>query len=304
MGNIRENGRYLLLFLSLLLAGIPQAMAQPRDLDSLFRDAPKVQSALKLGKSAEKKGNLQEAVAQYCVVASTGNPEGYFRIGHLLAKGRASVRNPKLANTYLSMAMRLGSQQAKTYFNEKIGIAPMGDQCGEGINSALPQLASTGGGSSNYVVELSKYPFNVDAWLARQTPAKQKMAAMLRAAAKRHNVDPRLVLAIAITESSLNSDAVSPMNAQGVMQLIPETQERFGVTSPFDPAQNIRGGVSYLKWLNARFNGNWKHISAAYNAGENAVTRYGGIPPYQETQNYVKRVLYYAGCSINSDTAC
>ncbi|UDQ60318.1 lytic transglycosylase domain-containing protein [Aeromonas salmonicida subsp. salmonicida] len=104
-----------------------------------------------------------------------------------------------------------------------------------------------------------------------------------------------MVLAIAIAESNLNSRAVSPKNAQGLMQLIPETQQRFGVTRPFDPAQNIKGGVTYLKWLDRRFDGNWILMSAAYNAGERAVEQYGGIPPYQETQQYVRRVLYFAG---------
>lgn len=78
------------------------------------------------------------------------------------------------------------------------------------------------------------------------------------------------------------------------MQLIPETQQRFGVTRPFDPEQNIKGGVAYLKWLHTHFDGNWTLMSAAYNAGEKSVEQYGGIP-YQETQQYVRRVLYFAG---------
>ncbi|MNT43466.1 Membrane-bound lytic murein transglycosylase D precursor [compost metagenome] len=79
------------------------------------------------------------------------------------------------------------------------------------------------------------------------------------------------------------------------MQLIPETQVRFGVTRPFDAQQNIRGAMIYLKWLEKQFGTDWVRISAAYNAGEQAVIRYGGVPPYQETQEYVQRVLYYSG---------
>ncbi|MGL5326480.1 MAG: lytic transglycosylase domain-containing protein [Aeromonas sp.] len=280
MRDISENGLFLLLFLSLLLAGTAPAMAQGRD----FRQAPKALTALKQGQVAQQNGHLQKAIALYCVAASTGNPEGYFRIGRLLATGPASVRSAKLANSYLAMAMRLGNQQASRYYNSRIGNAPMGDQCGVGMR----------GGQGSYFA-LSKTPFNVEAYLARQSPGKQKLATMLRHAAKRHQVDARLVLAIAIAESNLNSRAVSPKNAQGLMQLIPETQQRFGVTRPFDPAQNIKGGVSYLKWLDRRFDGDWVLISAAYNAGEKAVERYGGIPPYDETQEYVKRVLYFAG---------
>ncbi|MGN5139478.1 lytic transglycosylase domain-containing protein [Aeromonas sp. 164P] len=279
MGTLSENGLFLLLFLSSLLAGIPQT-AQGRD----FRQAPRAMTALRQGQAAQHSGNLQKAIALYCVAASTGNPEGYFRIGRLLATGPASVRCAKMANSYLAMAMRLGNQQAARYYNARIGNAPMGDQCGVGMR----------GGQGSYFA-LPSTPFNVEAYLARQSPGKQKLATMLRHAAKRHQVDVRLVLAIAIAESNLESRAVSAKNAQGVMQLIPETQQRFGVTQPFDPAQNIKGGVSYLKWLDRRFDGNWVLISAAYNAGEKAVERYGGIPPYDETREYVKRVLYFAG---------
>ncbi|WP_421226671.1 lytic transglycosylase domain-containing protein [Aeromonas jandaei] len=279
MGKISENGLFLLLFLSSLLAGIPLT-AQGRD----FRQAPKAMTALRQGQAAQHSGNLQKAIALYCVAASTGNPEGYFRIGRLLATGPASVRSAKMANSYLAMAMRLGNQQASRYYNPRVGNAPMGDQCGVGMR----------GGQGSYFA-LPSTPFNVEAYLARQSPGKQKLATMLRHAAKRHQVDVRLVLAIAIAESNLESRAVSAKNAQGVMQLIPETQQRFGVTHPFDPAQNIKGGVSYLKWLDRRFDGDWVLISAAYNAGEKAVERYGGIPPYDETREYVKRVLYFAG---------
>ncbi len=279
MGTLSENGLFLLLFLSSLLAGIPQT-AQGRD----FRQAPRAMTALRQGQAAQHSGNLQKAIALYCVAASTGNPEGYFRIGRLLATGPASVRSAKMANSYLAMAMRLGNQQASRYYNPRIGNAPMGDQCGVGMR----------GGQGSYFA-LPSTPFNVEAYLARQSPGKQKLATMLRHAAKRHQVDVRLVLAIAIAESNLESRAVSAKNAQGVMQLIPETQQRFGVTQPFDPAQNIKGGVSYLKWLDRRFDGDWVLISAAYNAGEKAVERYGGIPPYDETREYVKRVLYFAG---------
>ncbi len=179
-------------------------MAQGRD----FRQAPKALTAIKQGQVAQQHGNLQKAIALYCVAASTGNPEGYFRIGRLLATGPASVRSAKLANSYLAMAMRLGNRQAARYYNARIGNAPMGDRCGMGIR----------GGQGGYLAGLPSTPFNVDSWVARQPPAKQKLVTMLRHAAKHHKVDARLVLAIAIAESNLNSRAVSPKNAQGLMQ--------------------------------------------------------------------------------------
>jgi soluble lytic murein transglycosylase-like protein len=132
-------------------------------------------------------------------------------------------------------------------------------------------------------------------YLSGLSPARRRIAELIRRHAARYGVEVRIALAIALAESNLNPDAVSPKNAQGVMQLIPDTQARFGVTRPFDPESNIRGGLAYLKWLKARFAGDWALIAAAYNAGEGAVERHGGIPPYRETESYVRRVLFFAG---------
>ncbi len=96
---------------------------------------------------------------------------------------------------------------------------------------------------------------------------------------------------MARTESNFNPAAVSHKNAQGLMQLIPETAVRFNVKKPFDPEQNVRGGLAYLRWLLAYFKGDVALVAAGYNAGEGAVNRYLGIPPYPETRNYVRRIL-------------
>ncbi len=109
--------------------------------------------------------------------------------------------------------------------------------------------------------------------------------------APRYGLDPHLVLALIQVESNFRSDALSPKNAQGLMQLIPDTATRFGVTDPWDMEQNLRGGMAYLRWLHRRFDGDWERVLAGYNAGEGAVTRFNGIPPYPETQAYVQKVL-------------
>jgi soluble lytic murein transglycosylase-like protein len=116
----------------------------------------------------------------------------------------------------------------------------------------------------------------------------------IRAAAQRHGVEEAIVRAIIHAESSFNPNAISRAGAQGLMQLMPATARRFGVTNSFDPTQNIGGGVQYLSWLLKRYNGDLTLAAAGYNAGEGAVDRYKGVPPYSETRRYVERVRLLA----------
>ena len=116
------------------------------------------------------------------------------------------------------------------------------------------------------------------------------VSALVDTLAPKYGLDSALVLAVIAVESNFQPKAISPKNAQGLMQLIPATAVRFGVNDPFNPAENVRGGIKYLRWLLDYFNGNLTHALAGYNAGEKAVDRYRGIPPYQETQHYVRAV--------------
>lgn len=109
--------------------------------------------------------------------------------------------------------------------------------------------------------------------------------------ANEYQVDPHLITAIIHSESNFNHQAISPKGALGLMQVMPQTAQRFGFKELFDPENNIRAGTAYLKWLLLRFNDDVTLAVAAYNAGENAVLRYKGVPPYKETQNYVAKVL-------------
>ena len=112
-------------------------------------------------------------------------------------------------------------------------------------------------------------------------------------AAQQHHVQPALLLAVMKAESSFNPTAVSKAGAVGLMQLIPETAIRHGVRNLYDANENITGGAKHLRYLLDRFHGNIRLALAAYNAGERKVDRYGQIPPYKETQDYVKRVVVY-----------
>jgi soluble lytic murein transglycosylase-like protein len=115
-------------------------------------------------------------------------------------------------------------------------------------------------------------------------------SAEISAASRDYGVDEAIVRAIIHAESAFNPNALSRVGAQGLMQLMPATARRFGVGNAFDAAQNIRGGVQYLAFLLKRFNGDLSLAAAGYNAGEGAVDKYKGVPPYSETQRYVQRV--------------
>jgi soluble lytic murein transglycosylase-like protein len=119
---------------------------------------------------------------------------------------------------------------------------------------------------------------------------KSDVALLVHLLAPRYFVDPKLVMALISTESAFHVSALSPKNAQGLMQLIPVTAERFGVRNAYNPVENLKGGIAYLQWLLAYFQGDVALVLAAYNAGEEAVDKYHGIPPYRETRNYVKRI--------------
>jgi hypothetical protein len=128
-------------------------------------------------------------------------------------------------------------------------------------------------------------------------------AELIHSIASEYGVDPGLVKAIIRAESNFDQRAVSRKGAQGLMQLMPGTAGRYAVGNAFDPAENIRGGVRYLSYLQGLFPARIHLAVAAYNAGENAVLRHGGIPPYAETRQYVAKVLrYYDQSNVSSAT--
>lgn len=124
---------------------------------------------------------------------------------------------------------------------------------------------------------------------AVQTP--NGYGTLISDAARRHGVDPALVAGVIESESGFNARATSSAGAKGLMQLMDGTARSLGVSDPYDPGQNINGGTKFLRQLLDRYNGDSRLALAAYNAGGGAVDRYGGVPPYPETQRYVPRVL-------------
>ena len=127
----------------------------------------------------------------------------------------------------------------------------------------------------------------------RYNGPKKDFERIIRSAATKYGVDPELVRAIVKAESDFDNYAVSDKGARGLMQLMPETSRKMGVKDAHDPVDNVEGGIKYLSRLLKMFDRQVPLAVAAYNAGENAVIKYGKVPPYSETQSYVKKVLYY-----------
>lgn len=209
------------------------------------------------------------AASLYCEGARYGDAEAQFSLGWMYANGRGVSRSDEMAAFFFKLAAEKGHEQAKKmlrYVGET--VAP------------LPEC-----------MRYSEADTDFQEFFRTSNPEQQKVFGLVRKLAPEYGVSPRLVMAVIKAESNFEPSAVSPKNAQGLMQLIPETSVRFNVKKPFDPEQNIRGGMSYLRWLLAYFEGNVALVAAAYNAGEGAVNRFGGIPPYAETRDYVKRIM-------------
>ena len=212
--------------------------------------------------------DVAKARALYCEASKQGDVEAQFSLGWIYANGRGTPRDEETAAYFFSLAAHQGHRQAKTLLRY-VGTPP----------SEPPECMR------QHAPERPQHAFD------DVPPERRMVVELLFRLAPDYGVDPYLGLAVMRTESNFNPSAISPKNAQGLMQLIPATAARFKVSKPFDPEQNIRGGLSYLRWLLAYFKGNVPLVVAAYNAGEGTVNRYKGIPPYEETQEYVKRIV-------------
>lgn len=221
------------------------------------------------------------AARLYCESARLGDAQAMYSLGWMYANGRGIERNDAYANTLFAMASFAGD-----------ALAARMQRVTGSYTGAVPDCLHTPA-----AILQQRWPVN--ALIARLSAERQAIARLLADLAPQYGIEPALALAIGLTESALNPQALSPKNAMGVMQLIPETAVRFNVSRPYDPEQNIRGGLAYLRWLLAYFEGDIAFVAAGYNAGEGAVDRYRGVPPYRETQAYVDRILRHVGQELH-----
>jgi soluble lytic murein transglycosylase-like protein len=237
------------------LCGAVQAQAQ----DS---GAPETKAAL-LARSGP------QAAAELCHLARRGDAESQYQLAWLFAHGRGDDRRDDWASYLFYAASSQGHKDAKRMLDSVTWPAAEVPTC---MTRSAPAFVATTAPSVS-------------------VKAPPQIEKLVRQLAPQFRVDPKLALTIIAVESNFDAYAVSRSAAMGLMQLIPQTARRFGVTNAFDARQNIRGGMAYLRWLLAYYQGDVTLVAAAYNAGEGAVDRHKGVPPFSETQEYVKRVV-------------
>jgi len=240
------------------------------------------------------------AAELYCRAARYGDAEAQYSLAWMLTNARGIERNDATAAHLFTAAAEQGHPQARN-MAARLGT-PMGPpppclrppeadplaQIAPGPAEPTPALPAPPAVGA----PVGSVPAIPRALLERAPIAISSYVQMV---APEYRLEPALVLAVMAAESNFDPTAVSAKNAQGLMQLIPDTARRFGVRNILDPAQNIRGGMAYLRWLLAYFEGDVSLALAAYNAGEGAVERYLGVPPFAETRNYVLKILISLG---------
>jgi Transglycosylase SLT domain/Sel1 repeat len=228
------------------------------------------------------------AAELYCRAARHGDAEAQYNLAWMKTNSRGIERNDAEAAHLFAAAAEQGFEQAKNI------LARMGEPRG-----APPDCLRQP--EEDLVASAPPPPVKPGAKLLLLPPppiprhAPEPIVRFVNLVAPEYQLQPALVFAIMATESNFDPNAQSPKNAQGLMQLIPDTAARFGVRNLKDPTQNIRGGMAYLRWLLAYFEGDVTLVSAAYNAGERAVERYLGVPPYAETRLYVLKIRAASG---------
>lgn len=257
-------------------------------------DSPVLAASLRAQAIAHEHGegvarNPTLAASLYCRAARLGDEQAQYNLGWMYANGRGVARSDPLAAFFFHAAAAQGVDAARRMLKV---VGEAGPDLPDCMRDPPAPVEPPAPAEAPAIAETAP---RVDYRLI----ASRKIFELVMKMAPQYQVQPQLALAIIAAESNFDSQALSPKNAQGLMQLIPQTSARFNVKNPYDPAQNIRGGLSYLRWLLAYFEGDVALVAAAYNAGEGQVERYRGVPPYRETRTYVQRILKAVGSAAH-----
>ena len=215
--------------------------------------------------------------------------------------------SPVLLTTVVLSSLPIAAQAGNMYIYKDQGgqvlltnVNPSGnfDKFTKKVNVTYYKDSKMYDGSSNGYSNSNDYGSSS----ASSSGTRNAYDSYIRDSAQRNGVDPALMKAMMHTESAFNPNARSPVGAQGLMQLMPATARRFKVNNPWNPAENIEGSAKYIAWLMRRFDNNIEHAIAGYNAGEGNVDKYGGIPPFKETRNYVQKVMSRYHSLYKNDT--
>jgi len=238
--------------------------------------------------------DVDAAVALYCLAAVAGDTLARYNLGWIYANGRGVARDDAQAAYLFQLAADQGDEPARRML-ASVGPQSRKPACVAQIEAeraaeqqAVAQRAVELQAIAQQAAEREALENRYKALI--DNAQRRQIYAIVQRLAPEYGIHPALAEALIRAESNFDPQAVSEKNAQGLTQLIPETAARFRVKKPFDPEQNIRGGMAYLRWLLAYFQGNVDLTVAAYNAGEGAVNRFGGVPPYPETRGYIKRI--------------
>lgn len=224
------------------------------------------------------------AMELYCRAAREGDADAQFALGWMYANGRGTARDDQVAAAFFALAARQGNDHARR------ALAFVGDERGPLPDCMAPEPVAMPPAPPPPTPTLLDVAQDDPGLYGEMPEWKRKIANVVSELAPRYQIDPRLALAVIATESNFDPNARSDKDARGLMQLIPDTANRFKVRDVYDVKDNVRGGLAYLRWLLAYYRGDVKLVAAAYNAGEKAVDKHGGIPPYAETRAYVERI--------------
>jgi soluble lytic murein transglycosylase-like protein len=231
----------------------------------------------------ENADSAWKAANMYCEASRYGSAEAVYRLGMLYALGRGVPANRDYAANLFGIASVHGHYEAQKML-ETIEITTDSTPLCV-LDAVEPEHAP------KYQQADWQGSPAIDAYIAKLPKNKRWVVDLVETIAEWHKIDPKLVLSIITAESNFKVNAKSNADAHGLMQLIPATAERFNVKNAYNASQNIKGGVKYLRWLLSYFRGDVPLAVAAYNAGEGAVDKYYGVPPYKETKAYVKKVM-------------